>query len=404
MSNFIKLPQLAWHGPKELELPLPDSWQIEIFNMVGYDRPAITDMQIKHALTNLVGSPSIREMARGKKEVVIIFDDITRVTRVYRIIPYLLEELAEAGIPDSNIRFISANGAHATMDRSQFAKKLGEPVMARFPVYNHNPFNNCTYVGTTSRGTEVHINTEYVRCDFRIAIGSIIPHSFVVFSGGSKMVLPGIASLDTILHNHGLTSDSATKSNYDTNPIHLDMDEAANLVGLDVNIESILNLWGDSVEIFAGELKQSHAVGIEAAKSHYLTRRAINKDIVIANTYAKVTEFTNGLAAAFPSVKQDGGDVVLICNSPLGQAHHYILGPCGKLIESLRSIKTLIPSHINHLIVYTEYPEIASLQYIENSPKLIMLTKWEDVIQILQDIHGDKASVAVYPNSDIQIF
>lgn len=404
MANFVKLPQLAWHGPRELELPLPDGWQIEICNMAGYDRPAMTDMQIKYALTNLIGSPPIREMAIGKKEVVIIFDDFTRVTRVYRIIPYLLEELAEAGIPDSNIRFISANGTHGAMDRSQFAQKLGESVMGRFPVYNHNPFYNCTYVGTTSRGTKVHINSEYVKCDFRIAIGSIIHHPFVVFSGGSKMVLPGIASLDTILHNHDLPRDATTKNNYDTNPIHLDMDEAADLVGLDVNIEGILNLWGDTVEIYAGEPKQSHAVGIEAAKSHYLTRRAMNKDIVIANSYARVTEYTSGLAATFPSVKQDGGDVVLICNSPLGQAQHYILGPCGKLIESMRSIKTLIPLHINHLIVYTEYPEIASLQYIENSPKLMMLTKWKDVIQTLQEIHGDNANVAVYPNSDIQYF
>jgi nickel-dependent lactate racemase len=404
MANVIKLPQLPWDNPQELVLPIPDNWQIETANMAGYDRPAITDEQIRDAILNPIGLPPIREAARGKKEVVIIFDDITRVTRVYRIIPYLLEELAAAGIPDSNIRFIVAAGLHGAMDRIQFVKKLGESVLARFPVYNHNPFYNCTYVGTTSRGTEVHINSEYIKCDFKIAIGSITPHSFAVFSGGSKMILPGIASLETIVHNHDIQTDSEGKVNYEKNAIHLDMDEAADFVGMDVNIEGLINLWGDTVELFVGEHKQSHAIGIKAAAPHYVTKRAQNKDIVIANAYAKLTESTNGLKTAFPSVKKDGGDVVLINNAPTGQSHHYVLGPCGKMITSMRSIKSRVPENVNRLIVFTEYPDYAGLDYIEASPKVMMLTKWDEVIKVLQEAHGDRAEVAVYPNADIQSF
>jgi lactate racemase len=402
MPNIIKLPQQPWN-PKELALTVPDNWQVETNNMAGYNRPAMTDDEIKQVVTHPVGIPPIREMAKNKKQVVIIFDDICRITRVYRIIPYILEELAKAGIPDKNIRFIAANGLHGAMNRNEFAEKLGEPVMAKFPVYNHNPFYNCTYVGTTSRGTKVHLNSEYLKCDFKIAIGSITPHAFAIFSGGSKMILPGVAALDTVLHNHGLPGDPATRRNYDTNPQHLDMDEAAAFADLDVNIEGIVNLWGDTVELYAGELNESHATGIKAARSHYLTPKAVNKDIVIANTYAKVTEATTGLGIAFPSVKPEGGDVVLIYNTPFGQGHHYALGPCGKLIESMQSIKAKIPSHVNHLIVFTEYPEIAGLDYIENSPKVKMITKWENVVKTLQETYGNKASVGVYPNADIQI-
>ena len=274
MTNSVILPQLAWHDPRELELPVPDGWQIEVSNIAGGDRPEMTGTQIKHSLTNLIGSPPIREIARGKKEVVIIFDDFSRITRVFKIVPYILEELAEAGIPDSNIRFIAANGTHGAMDRSQFAQKLGESVMGRFAVYNHNPFFNCTYVGTTSRGTEVHINSEYIQCDFRIAIGSIIPHPFAVFSGGCKMILPGIASLNTIVHNHDIPRNDMERTDHDINPVHLDMDEAADLAGLDVNVDCILNRWGDTVEIFAGDPKQSHTAGVEAAKSHYLAKKS----------------------------------------------------------------------------------------------------------------------------------
>ena len=127
MSQTLRLPQLAWHGTKELALPLPDDWQVEMGYMAGYNRPALSSDQIREAVTdNLIGIPPIRELARGKKEVVIIFDDMTRVTRVAEIVPFVLKELAAAGIPDSHIRFIAALGCHGAMNRLDFVKKLGE--------------------------------------------------------------------------------------------------------------------------------------------------------------------------------------------------------------------------------------------------------------------------------------
>ena len=94
--------------------------------------------------------------------MVIIFDDIHRVTRVSRILPFILEELADAGISDSNIRFIAAVGTNAAINREEFANKPGESVMTRFRCCSHNPFDNCTYFGTTNRGTKVSLNSEFV--------------------------------------------------------------------------------------------------------------------------------------------------------------------------------------------------------------------------------------------------
>ncbi len=402
MANLIKLPQLAWYETSELKLPLPDRWQVEVCNMAGYDRPAMTGEQIRQSVANPIGLPPIRETARSKQNVVIIFDDIARVTRVARIVPFVLEELAKAGIPDSRIRFIAATGTHGAMDREAFAKKLGESILARFRFYNHNPFDNCTYVGTTSRGTKVSLNSEFMKCDFKIAIGSINPHLFTGFSGGGKIILPGISSFETILHNHSLPCDEAAKAKYETNPIPLDMAEAADFAHLDVNIEGLVNLWGETVALFAGELKQSHDLGIQAAKSHYLTKKARNKDVVIANAYAKVSEAGAGLGTAYPSVRQDGGDVVLICNAPQGQVVHYLGGPWGENYSGKQGIKIPVPPHINHLIVYTEYPDLTGLGFIEQSEKVMMLNKWDDVLKVLQEIHRDHAEVAVYPNADIQ--
>jgi lactate racemase len=402
MVNIIKLPQLSWYGPCDLDLPMPDNWQIETCNFAGYNRPALTESQIEDALSHPIGSPRIKEMAKGKKEVAIIFDDIHRPTRIYRILPFLLKELHEAGIPDSNIRFIAAVGTHAAMNRADFAKKLGESVMSKFRCFNHNPFDNCTYVGTTGRGTKVSLNSEFVQCDFKIAIGSITPHLFATFSGGGKIILPGVSSADTILYNHALPSTPEDKSVYEKNPIPLDMFEAADLAHLDINIEGLINYWGDTSALFVGELRQSHDIGVKAAKEHYFTRKAKNKDIVIANAYAKVTESASGLGTAYPSLKKEGGDVVLICNAPTGQCVHYLAGPWGNIISSKAPIRFPVPPHVKRLIVFTEYPDLAGLGYIQSSEKVMMLNKWDDVLRILEDSYGNQAEVAVYPNADIQ--
>jgi nickel-dependent lactate racemase len=402
MTNIIKVPQFAWHGPKDLELNVPDGWQVEYYNMSGYDRPAMTDEQIRDSILNPIGAPRISEMARGKKEVVITFDDMTRVTRVARMVPFVLEELALAGIPDNRIRFLGATGTHCPMSRPDFVKKLGEDIVARFPVYNHNAYENCTYVGTTSCGTKVSINSEFMYCDFKIAIGSTSPHGFAVFSGGGKNVLPGVSSIETISYNHELPLSSECRTDYATNPRRLDMEETAKLAGLNFLIESYFNMWGEPVAIFAGAEEPAHDAAVKEAATHYLTKKAEDMDIVIANTYAKAMEASTG-ANKVASVRP-GGDFILISNTPEGQVGHYLIGPWGTTTAGRQPLKLPVPEYLNSFIYFTAYPELSALQWFVPSPKVVMLTKWDEVIARLQGNHGDKAKVAVYPNADIQYF
>jgi len=411
--NTIRVPQLAWYETKELELPLPDSWQVEVYNMAGYDRPAMKPDEIKASISNPIGIPPIRELARGKKEVVIIFDDMTRVTRAAKIVPFVLEELAAAGIPDNRIRFIVALGLHSTMWRQHFVKKLGEEVVARFPVYNHNPFGNCTYVGTTSTyKTKVYANEEVMKCDLKIAIGSVVPHPMSGFGGGGKIILPGVVSFETIDYNHQMAAKSSPEHRdilnvgmgiFDNNPLHYDIDEAANLVGVDVLINCIVNMWGETVSVYAGAMEPAYAAAVQEAKTHYLTPRVKGKDIVIANTFAKVNETSIGLGIAYPAVNTGGGDVVLIGNAPEGQVTHYLLGPFGKTTwaKQRQFFRPAVPQHVNHLIVYNEYPHPGS-SWFDEDDKILYLDRWDDVLKLLQKSHGADTKVAVYPNAEIQ--
>ena len=411
MVKEIILPQIAWHGVKELTVPLPESWEVEVCNMAGYNRPHLKPAGIKKAIANPIGMTPLREYARGKKEAVILFDDMARVTRVAEMAPYVLEELVAAGIGDSQIRFICASGCHGAMNRADFVKKLGEDVLKRFPVYNHNPFNNCVYAGTTTGGTKININAEVMKCDLKIGIGSIVPHIMAGFGGGSKIVLPGVAAYETILALHSPRETAGGGGFKDTvsgmgalgdNPRRRDIDEAAEIAGLDMKIDAIVNVWGETAAIFAGKPRPAYAVALEAARKHYLTPQVKDKDIIITNTFAKANEAVSGLLIAFPAVKKSGGDVVLVANAPEGQATHYLMGPFGNSIGGQLRLRMKTPDNVNHLIVYNEYPEIASRNYLEETDKVIMTDNWADVVKLLEKNHGPKAKVAVYPDADIQ--
>ena len=403
MKQTITVPQLAWYDPKELAIWFPENWQVEVCNMAGYNRPALTDAQIEAAVTKPLDTPPLRELARNKKEVVIIFDDMTRVTRTYRMLPPVLKELAAAGIDDHHIRFVCASGSHAPLDRFDFVKKLGEDVVSRFPVYNHNVFHNCTYVGTSSYGNKIYINSEVMQCDLKIAIGTVTPHPGNVFGGGAKIVLPGISSIETIRDNHSMDVTREQLHNYDANPRRLEKVEAGRFVGLDMVIQSVVNLWGDPVAVYAGSEGASHAATVTEAGRHYLTPKAKNKDIVIANAYAKASEETIAYRNTASSLGTQGGDCVLISNAPGGQIAHYLFGKWGTDLWGILNRPIRISPPVNHLIQYTEYPDLAN-SWFKPVEKVVHHHRWDDVISTLRQWHGDRATVAVYPNADIALF
>jgi nickel-dependent lactate racemase len=402
----IVLPQLAWHGSRQLDLILPEEWRVEIYNMAGYDRPAMKSGEIERAVTNPIGTPPIRELAREKGEVVIIFDDMSRVTRVAGIVPFILQELEAAGIPDEKIRFVAALGCHGAMNRFDFIRKLGEAVLARFPVYNHNPFENCVNIGTTSYDTEVFINAEVMKCDLKIGIGSIVPHIMAGFGGGAKILLPGLASLDTVDAFHRLGNQAGAGRTgmgiYENNPLRLNMEEAAAMAGLDIKVDCLVNTWGETVAVFAGSPREAYAAGVSMAKSHYLTPRAVNKDIVIANTFAKVDESESGLITTMPAVSQRGGDLVLIANAPEGHAVHYLMGPFGKFTGGRQRLQIDLPPNIKRLIIYNEYPDLTGNDYFKATDRIITACRWDEVLELLRAAHGAGTEVAVFPNSEIQ--
>ena len=406
----VSLPQLAWYETGLLDLVFPESWEVELCHMAGHDRPALDAARIEAAILRPIGTSPISVGARGKKEIAIIFDDMSRPTRVAPIIPYVLEELDRAGVEDDQIRFVCALGCHGALTRRDFVKKLGEEVVSRFPVFNHNIVGNCSLVGKTSFGTELYINAEVVNCDYMIAIGAIVPHGFAGFGGGAKIILPGLASFETIGAMHRMKLQDSGSKSVDFggmgcirgNPMRQNIEEAAHMVGLDYKIDAIVNTWGETVSRYAGAPEAAFNEGLKEAQWHYLTPRARDCDVVVTNTFAKANEGEGGVITGFPSVKSTGGDVVLVCNAPEGHVAHYLFGNWGSVSSDEFRLMVQLPPHVERLIVFNEYKDLTAAGFFAPSDKVIMLDRWDDVLRVLGERRRDGAKVAVYSSAEIQ--
>ena len=410
---IVKVPQFPWYGDTELKLELNDSWEVDVCRMAGENAPRLTDRQIRAALANPIGTPRLAELAYGKKEVCILFDDLTRPTKVAKIVPFVLEELREGGIKDDNIRFIAALGLHGAMKLMDFQKKLGEEIPKRFLVFNHNPYENCTYLGSTSRGTPVHINSEFMACNLKVAIGSILPHPTAGFGGGGKMILPGVAHAESITTNHkklcqlseagGLALD--TWGRVDDNAQRLDMEEIAQMARLDFSINVLVNIRRETIGLFAGDLVQAHRDGVRMARKLYATRTPDPADIVIANAYAKANEAALVVNLGSKMLRESGGDLVITANIPEGQICHYLCRSFGKDIGGhLWGKQEDLPPRVNRMYALGPYLDKAGLDWIGPIDKILILDSWIKILAELQTEHKDRAKVAVIPDGTLQYF
>ena len=409
-GKAITVPRQMWYKEGKLRLTFPESWEVVHCLMNGHKVPRITPKQVKAAFDNPIGSHRLSELARGKNKAAVIFDDMSRPTRVADLMPYILKELKAAGISEQAIIFICATGAHGAHTYQDFLKKLGRDVMKRFPVYNHNIYENCTYVGQTSQGTPLAINSEVMSCDLKIGIGSIIPHAQSGFGGGGKIVLPGIAAIDSIEAFHRLEikarengrGNTVGPGNYIENPMVKDFNETAKMIGLNFKIDTVINGIGEPCAIFAGEPEAEYYQAVKYAVPHYATKPVSGADVVVVNTYGKGSEAIVGLIMGIQMLMEKGGDLVLIMDCPAGQVVHYLLGSFGGEARGrlFNAVDFKLP-WIKKLMVLSPQFERAAADWLA-IPGTIWAKSWSEVAGMLKQDFPDGARAAVVPDGTIQ--
>jgi len=286
--------------------------------------------RLKNLLKNPIGSLSLKDLIINKKakKILIIVNDVTRPTPYKIILPPLLDVLRQVGIKKENIIFMIATGIHRSNSEEEIKNIFGEDLVNTYKFINHNADSpDLDYRGKLKSGNELWVNSIVSETDFIITTGVIVPHYFAGFSGGRKSILPGICGRKTIEANHSkMVHPNARGGNLKDNPVHEEMQEGAEKVGVDFNINVVTDGNNNIVEIVAGELLSSWQKGVDICKKIYFCPIKEKAKVVItsAGGYPKdinVYQAQKALDNAYQAVKP-GGTIILLaeCSEEYGEA------------------------------------------------------------------------------------
>lgn len=276
---------------------------------------------IAQSLRQPVAGPSLQKLAVEHRSAAIVADDNTRQTPTDLIIPPLLDALNAAGIHDESVKIVISLGTHRPMTPAEVLSKFGENVVGRVEVINHDWQNSHALVdvGTTPEGGQIELNRHVADADLVIGVGSIVPHHTCGFSGGSKIIAPGVASGATIGHMHLLSA--TTRLHYlgtIENVVRAEMDAIGEMAGLRFVVNTILNQQGKVVDVVAGAPKEALLAGAKRSRNVWEVPAPAAMDIVVASSHPCDLDFWQAHKALYPSVMvgRAGGVIVLVTPCP----------------------------------------------------------------------------------------
>ncbi len=291
MRNTATICSGAWYGDEELTLDFPTGWEVKVLG--PKDAPALSTSEIERAFAEPIGTPRISELARGKRSAAIVVDDLSRPTPAAQIIPYLLRELAAAGVPKSETRFVVGGGSHRPLTEAEVAKKLGPDIAATYETSNHNFMaGDLKALGSLDSGMPMYLNRTVAESEFKVCLGGIYPHGAVGFGGGAKLIVPGIAGFATMFYFHTFSPGRghAVIERTGDAPDHRDFSEAvAGVLGLDAIANVVINSRREICGLFVGDFVKAHRQGAHFALDTYSTviPEACRKetDLLVLNCY-----------------------------------------------------------------------------------------------------------------------
>ncbi|MGB4705141.1 MAG: nickel-dependent lactate racemase [Candidatus Saccharicenans sp.] len=316
-------------GREELDIFVPGDCHI----LGMKDVPAVSDPEkaVEEALSAPVNSPTLEELIRRKGKspeeisVAITVSDITRPVP-YRgkggILWPLLKRLHRAGIRAENIKLVVGTGMHRPSTRQEKIEMYGEEIVNGYRIVDHDcqDHSGLVYLGTTSRGTKVHVNAHFNQADLKIATGLVESHFFAGASGGRKAICPGLVDLQTIEKFHGpdfLEDPRATNLCLEGNPCHEEALEVARTVGVDFIVNVNLDRNMQLIKVYAGDMVEAHLRAFETLRDYAAVPIKEEYDIVLTHGgYVGVNHYQTAKAGvgALPAVKKNG-IIIIVANN-----------------------------------------------------------------------------------------
>lgn len=308
------------YGRTGLQVELPDD---RVVRTLSYKKAApLSDPQgsLQALLDQPIGTPPLAELARGRKNACIVICDITRPVPNEMILRPLLRTLESSGIPRSEITILVATGLHRPNLGDELVEMVGHEIAANYRIENHHgqDLSEHTYLGQSPRGVPIWIDSRYVQADLKITTGLIEPHLMAGFSGGRKLICPGIAALETVKVWHGpdfLESPKADCGILDGNPVHEENTWIGRHTGCDFIVNVVIDSERRPLKFVAGDMEAAFLEGVKFVRGVVVDTVAEPVDIVVTSCagYPLDTTFyqaVKGMTGALPIVKQ-GGTIIL---------------------------------------------------------------------------------------------
>jgi nickel-dependent lactate racemase len=308
------------YGRTGLDVDLPDE------RLVGplaiRTAPPLADpaSAIRAAMARPIGTPPLADLARGRKSACILICDVTRPVPNRLILPPLLDTLKQQGIPDEEILILIATGLHRPNQGTELEEMVGADIVRHYRIENHfgKRLADHAFLGETANGVPAYIDRRYVEADLKITTGLIEPHLMAGYSGGRKVICPGIASLETVKVWHGpkfLEHPKADCGFVEGNPVHEENTRIAKMAGCDFIVNVTIDGQRQVTWVGAGDMEKAWHEGVRFVESVVKVPVPAPCDVVVTSAAGFPLDATwyqavKGLTGALPIVKQ-GGTIVL---------------------------------------------------------------------------------------------
>jgi len=320
---------------------------------------------VRAALNQPLGSAPLRDLVRADQRVAISVCDITRPMPSATVLPEVLETLSH--VPTERIAILIASGTHRATTRDELVEMLGAAVVERYRIVIHDAFDNSQLVslGEVEERIPVWLNRIWTEADIRITTGFVEPHFFAGFSGGPKMVAPGLAGFETIMRLHDAEMIGHPEARWgvtEGNPIHDGIRRIAALSGVDFSVDVAINRDRQITHVVAGELFAVHGSVREVVRRTAMQAFPSPFDVVVTTNSGypldqNLYQTVKGMSAAAQVVKPGG---VIVCAAECADGY---------------------PDHGEFLDILTQRDSADALLEMINAPGHNRHDQWEVQVQ-----------------------
>jgi len=369
------------YGMSYIEVELPQNTFLVLSRLPsGFSEEQAKDV-INNAIRMPIESESLESLTRGCKNITILITDKTRPTPNKLILPILLRHLHNIGVKKEMIKIIIATGLHKPHTRSEILELVGREIADEYEIYSHKAEDkdNLVYLGTTTFNTKVYVNKDVVRSDLVIGVGLLEPHYFAGYSGGRKLILPGVSGAETIWHNHSfkmLSHPKAISGVLEGNPVHEDMVEAAKMVrSYRFIVHVILDKEKRIVRAFSGDPYEAHRINAQWLSKYVVVPVPFEADVSIVSNAGypldrNLYQANKGIVTA-SRVTRRGGVIILLAECRDGVEHEHFR----KLLSMSKNPEEIL-RYIERNEPLRDQDDAQLLAQVLLKNRVIVVTKW----------------------------